>query len=67
VVRESLDFCDVSVEAAAWGASDGVFTIHPTRNIAITKDLTLPLQGRYLFHEQFVTAAVALAAAPSAQ
>jgi 4'-phosphopantetheinyl transferase EntD len=63
VVRESLDFHDVSVEAAAWGASEGVFTIHPTRDIAIAKGLTLPLQGRYLFHEQFVTAGMALAAA----
>jgi 4'-phosphopantetheinyl transferase EntD len=62
VVRESLDFRDVSVEAAAWGASSGAFTIHPARNIAIAKDLTVPLQGRYLFHEQFVTAGMALAA-----
>ena len=62
VVHESLDFRDVSVEAAAWGASSGVFTIHPVRNIAIAKDLTVPLQGRYLFHEQFVTAGMALAA-----
>jgi len=61
VVRESLDFRDVSVEAAAWGAPNGVFTIHPARNIAIAKDLTVPLQGRYLFHEQFVTAGMALA------
>jgi 4'-phosphopantetheinyl transferase EntD len=63
VVREFLDFRDVSVEAAAWGASEGVFTIRPTRDIAIARGLTLPLQGRYLFHEQFVTAGMALAAA----
>jgi 4'-phosphopantetheinyl transferase EntD len=62
VVRESLDFRDVSVEAAAWGVPSGVFTIHPARQIAIAKDLTAPLQGRYLFHEQFVTAGMALAA-----
>jgi 4'-phosphopantetheinyl transferase EntD len=62
VVRESLDFRDVSVAAAAWGAPCGVFTIHPARNIAIAEDLTVPLQGRYLFHEQFVTAGMALAA-----
>jgi 4'-phosphopantetheinyl transferase EntD len=62
LAREALDFRDVSVEAAAWGATNGLFTIHPARNIAITKDLRLPLQGRYLFHGQFVTAGMALAA-----
>jgi 4'-phosphopantetheinyl transferase EntD len=62
LVRESLGFHDVSVEAAGWGSSKGLFTIHPARNIAIARDLAAPLQGRYLFHEQFVTAGIALAA-----
>jgi 4'-phosphopantetheinyl transferase EntD len=65
-VRESLHFRDVSVAADGWGASSGIFTIHPARNIAIAKGVNVPLRGRYLFHEQFVTAGMALAA-PSAQ
>jgi 4'-phosphopantetheinyl transferase EntD len=63
LVRESLDFRDVCVEAAAWGADEGVFTIHPVRSIAIAHGSLVPLQGRYVFHEQFVTAGMALAAA----
>jgi 4'-phosphopantetheinyl transferase EntD len=61
VTREFLDFLDVRVEAAAWGAPDGSFTVHPIRTIVIAKDRVLPLQGRYLFHERFVTAGMALA------
>jgi len=61
VTREFLDFRDVRVEAAAWGAPDGSFTVHPIRAIVIAKDRVLPLQGRYLFHERFVTAGMALA------
>jgi 4'-phosphopantetheinyl transferase EntD len=67
LMRESLDFRDVSVEAAPWGGCGGIFTIHPIRNLAIAKGLASPLQGRYLFHEQFVTAGMALAAAMRAQ
>jgi 4'-phosphopantetheinyl transferase EntD len=67
VSREFLDFHDVSVAAAAWGSADGIFTIHPLRNLAIAKGLELPLQGRYLFHEQFVTAGMALSAAACAR
>jgi enterobactin synthetase component D / holo-[acyl-carrier protein] synthase len=60
LVREFLTFHDVTVEAA-WGGPEGVFTIHPVRDIAIARRMTQPLQGRYLFHEQFATAGMALA------
>jgi 4'-phosphopantetheinyl transferase EntD len=63
VVRERLDFHDVSVEAVAWDTSDGAFRIRATRSIAIAERATLPMQGRYLFHEGFVTAGMGLAAA----
>jgi 4'-phosphopantetheinyl transferase EntD len=61
VVRERLDFHDVSMEAAAWGASEGVFRIHPARTLAIGAHASLPMLGRYLFHERLVTAGVDLA------
>jgi 4'-phosphopantetheinyl transferase EntD len=63
LVREPLNFHDARVEAVAWGASDGAFQIHATRSIRIAKYGALPMQGRYLFHEGFVTAGMGLAAA----
>jgi 4'-phosphopantetheinyl transferase EntD len=60
LAREFLAFHDVTVEAA-WGGPEGVFTIHPLRDIAIARRTTRPLQGRYLFHEHFATAGMALA------
>lgn len=62
VVRERLSFRDVRVEAR-WGAAQGDFRIHPTRSIAITANVPQPLQGRYVFHEKYVTAGMDLAAA----
>jgi 4'-phosphopantetheinyl transferase EntD len=61
LVRERLNFADATVEAQQWGSSQGWFTIHATRSIAIAQRTTLPMQGRYLFHEGFVTAGMALA------
>jgi 4'-phosphopantetheinyl transferase EntD len=68
VVGERLDFHDVRIEAAApgategWSASEGTFLIHATRSIAISTQAALPLPGRYVFHEAFVTAGMSLAA-----
>jgi 4'-phosphopantetheinyl transferase EntD len=60
VVGERLDFRDVSIEAAQWGAPEGVFRIHATRRIAIAAHGPLPMPGRYLFHDGFVTAGMDL-------
>jgi 4'-phosphopantetheinyl transferase EntD len=61
IVRERLGFHDARVEAVAWGAAaDGVFNLHATRDMAISTRTALPMQGRYLFHEGFVTAGIAL-------
>jgi 4'-phosphopantetheinyl transferase EntD len=62
LVRERLNFHDARVEAPAWGAAEGVFRIHATRGIALLTHTTLPLQGRYRFHEEFVTAGMGLTA-----
>lgn len=61
VVRERLNFADVTVEAAGWGGSDGMFEIHATRNMAIAQRTALPMQGRYLFHDVLVSAGIAIA------
>jgi enterobactin synthetase component D / holo-[acyl-carrier protein] synthase len=66
LAHERLDFQDVRVEAA-WGASDGLFRIHAARSIAMCLRTAMPMQGRYLFHDEFVTAGLGLAAADYVQ
>jgi 4'-phosphopantetheinyl transferase EntD len=63
LVRERLGFHDVSVGPAPWDASLGAFEIRALRRIAVSARTTLPMQGRYLFHEGFVTAGIGLPAA----
>jgi 4'-phosphopantetheinyl transferase EntD len=62
LTRERLTFHDAQVELA-WVASGGSFTIQPTKRITLADHAALPLHGRYLFHEQFVTAGLSLSAA----
>jgi len=61
VARERLNFQDARVAALAWGGSQGAFEIHATRRLAIAAHTAQALRGRYLFHEGFVTAGMALA------
>lgn len=63
VVHERLSFQDVSVEAVEWGALGGLFRIHATRSIAMCMHTPMPMQGRYQFHQGFVTAGLGMAAA----
>ncbi len=63
LVRERLGFHDARVEVLNWGALRGDFRILATRSIALAEHAELPVQGQYLFHEQFVTAGIALTAA----
>jgi 4'-phosphopantetheinyl transferase EntD len=66
VTHERLEFHDVRVQAL-WGTSDGVFGVHPTRPTAMSMHTAMPMQGRYLFHQEFVTAGLSLAAADYVQ
>jgi 4'-phosphopantetheinyl transferase EntD len=63
LVRERLNFHDANVEVLDWGLSGGTLRIHASRRLALADHAALPLQGRYLFHEHFVTAVIALPAA----
>lgn len=65
VTQERLGFHDVSVELPAWGEKRGAFKVVANRSIELERNAALPLQGQYLFHEQFITSAIALAAAPA--
>jgi 4'-phosphopantetheinyl transferase EntD len=62
LVGERLNFHDASVEVPVWPAPNGAFRILAGRRIAFAEHAALPMQGRYLFHEQFVTAGIGLAA-----
>jgi 4'-phosphopantetheinyl transferase EntD len=58
LVGEHLNFHDVRIETRSWGAADGEFQIHAAREIALCARIAFPLQGRYLFHQEWVTAGV---------
>ena len=66
LVAERLSFHDVSVRPSAWGGLEGGFAIVPTRPIVLFDRGRSPLQspppvlGSYRFHEEFVSAGVAL-------
>jgi 4'-phosphopantetheinyl transferase EntD len=62
LVGEWLNFHDASIEVRQWGAADGAMTIYANKSIAFAQRTSMPLEGRYLFHEQFVTAGVAVVA-----
>jgi 4'-phosphopantetheinyl transferase EntD len=63
LTREWLNFHDATIEVPAWGAGQGVFNVHATRAIAFANYAALPLQGRFIFHESFVTAGLGVPAA----
>jgi 4'-phosphopantetheinyl transferase EntD len=63
LTRERLNFHDASIELLGWAALSGTFTIRANRHLAIAEYVALPMRGQYLFHEQFVTAGIGLAAA----
>jgi 4'-phosphopantetheinyl transferase EntD len=62
VTQEHLGFHDVSVELPGWGETRGAFQVVANRRIGLERSTAFPLQGRYLFHEGFVTAGMALPA-----
>jgi 4'-phosphopantetheinyl transferase EntD len=64
LTQERLGFHEAAVDVPGWGQKRGVFRIHANRSIALARYAALPLQGRYLFHERFITAGVALPEAP---
>jgi 4'-phosphopantetheinyl transferase EntD len=58
LMRQKLHFQDAMVEAE-WGSQRGSFTVHAPSALAARR--AGGVQGRYLFHEQFVTTGIALA------
>jgi 4'-phosphopantetheinyl transferase EntD len=60
VTGEWLNFDDLRVQPLHWGARAGAILIHANRRLKIGDVSALPILGKYVFHEQFVTAGVAL-------
>jgi 4'-phosphopantetheinyl transferase EntD len=60
VTAEWLNFDDLRVELLDWGAPAGTIRIHANRSLSIGERAALPILGQYVFHEEFVTAGVAL-------
>jgi hypothetical protein len=57
---EWLDFHDLIVEPENWGERASRFSIRPTRRIRFEEHSPLPLLGRHLFHEGFVSVGVSV-------
>jgi 4'-phosphopantetheinyl transferase EntD len=61
LAHERLNFHDVAVQAA-WNASGGPFRIRATRSIAMPAPAAMPMAGRYLCHENLLTAGIGMPA-----
>jgi 4'-phosphopantetheinyl transferase EntD len=60
--QEHLGFQDAVVELPQWEEQGelGVFLIRATRHIVFDRFAAMPIEGRYLFHESFITAGIAV-------
>lgn len=67
VAGEWLNFHDLVVEPLTWGPAMAAFRVRATRQLAFADHATLPMLGQYLFHEEYVSAGVALPAAATSQ
>jgi 4'-phosphopantetheinyl transferase EntD len=57
LVAEWLDFHDLRIDVAEWGMT-GEFRATALRTIRFAQHVRLPITGRYVFHQHFVSAAV---------
>ena len=62
LTRAWLDFDDVILSTDEWSASEGKFAVHTKHNLGSGLDMPLPSMGRFLFHDQWISAGVALVA-----
>jgi 4'-phosphopantetheinyl transferase EntD len=60
LTAQSLGFHDATVRISGWGRQRATFTITTSPNIAFAKWSASPMSGHYLFHDEFVTAALCL-------
>lgn len=60
---EWLDFHDLRVEATRWSLVQGAFAVQSTRSLKISEHADFPVEGQYRFHDEYVSAGVALLSA----
>jgi 4'-phosphopantetheinyl transferase EntD len=60
LTSEFLGFDDVRVEIDNRLNDAGVFAVHACKPMELTHHIALPLTGRYLFHQEFVSSAAAV-------
>jgi 4'-phosphopantetheinyl transferase EntD len=61
LTQEYLGFDDAHVEISGMDGESGEFRVRACKPIALSSHTALPLAGRYRFHREFLTAAIALA------
>jgi 4'-phosphopantetheinyl transferase EntD len=61
ITRLHLDFRDVRIDTGPFSRSPGRFEVRPAREVGLPEDLLRKMTGRYCLHQQFVSAALALA------
>jgi 4'-phosphopantetheinyl transferase EntD len=66
LVAEWLDFHDLSIRVVQRRAG-GVFTVIPQRTLLVDRHMVAPVEGRFLLHEKFVSAAVTIPAGTRSQ
>jgi 4'-phosphopantetheinyl transferase EntD len=62
LVSEWLDFHDLRLEVGGWGDRSARFSVFPTRQIRFASYVSVPIEGSYLFHDEFVSAGVTVVA-----
>jgi 4'-phosphopantetheinyl transferase EntD len=62
LTRAWLDFDDVLLSTDEWAASEGKFAVRTQRSFGAEPGMPLPSIGRFKFHDQWISAGVALVA-----
>ena len=60
LVAEWLDFHDLAVQVRDFGPALGTFAVRGCRELQFHRRVELPIDGRYVFHEDFVSAGIAV-------
>jgi 4'-phosphopantetheinyl transferase EntD len=60
ITGQYLGFDDARVEISGWGGTGGEFAVYAVKEMQLTRHVSLPLAGRFLFQGEFVTAGAAV-------
>jgi 4'-phosphopantetheinyl transferase EntD len=60
ITAEWLEFTDISIEPDSWQLDAGRYVVRPARPLQLVAEHYQPLQGRFRFHDGFVSSGFAL-------